>query len=223
MSTPNVMQKLQTAGRPLWLLIGFWFCVVIAIAVVVRRLVALAHPTTSGPPRMVKLDATFASHTALTMAHIIPAAIFVILAVCVLVRRSDSRRLDRPFFVFGAITGITAYAMSAYAIGGWIERSAVIAFDTWYLFSLGRSYWFYLRGESIRKRTWATRAVGILLGIATTRPVMGVFFATSRLTHMTPNQFFGIAFWIGFSINAVIVELWLHSKRRERMYSASVI
>jgi hypothetical protein len=41
---------------------------------------------------------------------------------------------------------------------------------------------------------------------------MGVFFATSRLTHLQPNQFFGIAFWIGFSINTLVVELWLRSK-----------
>jgi hypothetical protein len=55
------------------------------------------------------------------------------------------------------------------------------------------------------------RAIGILLGIATTRPVMGVFFATSRLTHLESSQFFGWAFWIGFSINAVVVEWYLRS------------
>jgi hypothetical protein len=196
--------------------------VFIAIAVVIRRLVALAHPATGGPPQMANLDATFASHVALTLAHIIPAAIFVILAVAVLIRRSDGGRLYRPFFIFGTITGLTAYAMSAYAIGGWIERSAVITFDTWFLVSLGSAYWFYLRGESSQKRVWATRAVGVLLGIATTRPVMGVFFATSRLTHMTPNQFFGIAFWIGFSINATIVEIWLHSRRRAMLHGVKV-
>jgi hypothetical protein len=63
-----------------------------------------------------------------------------------------------------------------------------------------------------------TRAIGILLGIATTRPVMGVFFATSALTHLQPKQFFGIAFWIGFSINTLVVELWL--RRRERSFHA---
>ncbi|MGI8958956.1 MAG: hypothetical protein ACR2IV_04170 [Bryobacteraceae bacterium] len=63
-----------------------------------------------------------------------------------------------------------------------------------------------------------TRAVAILLGIATTRPVMGVFFAISARTHLGPNQFFGIAFWIGFSINAVVIELWLHSKRRAQIH-----
>src|SRR6185312_17310559 len=51
MSASNVMHAPRTAGRPLWLLAGFWLCVVIAIAVVVRRLVALAHPTAGGRPR----------------------------------------------------------------------------------------------------------------------------------------------------------------------------
>jgi hypothetical protein len=58
------------------------------------------------------------------------------------------------------------------------------------------------------------RSIAVLLGIATTRPVMGVFFATSRVTHLTPQQFFGIAFWIGFSINTLVMELWLRTQGR---------
>jgi hypothetical protein len=53
------------------------------------------------------------------------------------------------------------------------------------------------------------------LGFATTRPVLAVFFATNSRTHLQPSQFFGIAFWIGFSINTIIVELWLHSAARQ--------
>src|SRR5260370_31025224 len=104
-------------------------------------------------------------------------------------------------------------------MGGWVERAAALFFNSWFLFSLGRAWWWRIRGEGARKREWMTRAVGILLGIATTRPVMGFFFATSSRTHLTPNQFFGIAFWIGFSINAVVSELWLHSKRRAQLHS----
>jgi hypothetical protein len=61
---------------------------------------------------------------------------------------------------------------------------------------------------------WMARSIGILLGIATTRPVMGIFFATSRLTHLEPKQFFGIAFWMGFSINTIVVERWLKGAAR---------
>ena len=210
----------QSPHHPLWLLSGFWFCVVIAIAVVLRRLNELIRPSFSGPPQMAGLDAAFSSHAVLTAMHIIPAAIFVLLAVGVLLRRDGGGWMERFFFPFGAITGVTAYAMSSYAVGGWIERSAVIVFNSWFLLSLGRAYWLRLHGDAARKRQWMTRAVGILLGIATTRPVMGVFFATSARTHLAPNQFFGIAFWIGFSINATVIELWLHSKRRAELYNA---
>lgn len=204
----------QPSRHPLWLLAGFWFCVVIAIGVVLRRLVELIRPSRGGPPQMASLDATFSSHAVLTATHIIPAAIFVLLSVAVLLRRTGGEWLEWLFFAFGAVTGATAYAMNSYAVGGWIERSAVLVFNTWFLLSLGRASWFGLRREPSRKREWMTRAVGILLGIATTRPVMGVFFATSSRTHLGPSQFFGIAFWIGFSINAGVVELWLHSKQR---------
>jgi hypothetical protein len=111
--------------------------------------------------------------------------------------------------------------MSTYSIGGWVERSAVLIFNSLFLFSLARAYGYMRRGEYLLKRRWLMRAVGILLGIATTRPVMGIFFATSRWTHLEPRQFFGIAFWIGFSINTIAVELWLRSRgrqsQRERM------
>jgi hypothetical protein len=52
-----------------------------------------------------------------------------------------------------------------------------------FLFSLFRAW--YLRREPASSLRWLTRAIGILLGIATTRPVMGIFFASSA-THLTP-------------------------------------
>lgn len=197
--------------RPAWLLSGFWISILIAVAAVVRRLVALAHPAKGGPPQMAGLDAQFASHTALTLAHIVPAMAFVLIAPVVLMR-SAAAWLQRLFFVLGAVVGVTAYAMSAYAIGGAVEISAVLFFNTLYLFSLACAYSFRRTGQYALQQQWMMRAVGILLGIATTRPVMGVFFATSRLTHLQPAQFFGIAFWIGFSINTIAVELWLRSR-----------
>jgi hypothetical protein len=67
-------------------------------------------------------------------------------------------------------------------------------------------------GDDEHRQRWKLRAIAILLGIATTRPVMGIFFATSRWTGLKPQQFFGIAFWIGFSINTVVIELWLRNR-----------
>jgi len=203
------------AAAPVWLVTGFWISIAISVAVVVRRLVAIVHPSQTAPPQMVALDAAFASHAALTIAHIVPAMAFVLLTPFVFLRRTGAVWAERLLFPLGAVVGVTAYAMNTYSIGGWIERSAVLFFNSLFLFSLARAYGYMRRGEPLLKRRWMTRAVGILLGIATTRPVMGIFFATSRLTHLEPRQFFGIAFWIGFSINTIAVELWLHSRGRQ--------
>lgn len=205
----------EKASYPYWLKIGFWACIVIAIAVVVRRVVELAYPQQSGPPQLVQTNAVFASHAGLTLAHILPALAFVVLVPVVLLRWSRSAWLEQALFLLGLVVGITAYGMSAYAIGGWVERSAVLFFNSLFLFSLARAYWHLRQGAFAEERRWLIRAIGILLGIATTRPVMGIFFATSRLTHLEPRQFFGIAFWIGFSINTIAVELWLRSKNYE--------
>ena len=199
---------------PLWLKAGFWACIVIAVAVALRRFIALLHPSQTGPSPLAALDATFSSHAALTFVHIISATAFVLVAPLVLFRAPKSELWERLLFPLGAIVGITAYAMSIPAFGGWVERSAVLFFNSVFLFSLARAYGYTRAGESFQKMQWLSRAVGILLGIATTRPVMGIFFATSRWTHLEPRQFFGVAFWIGFSINAIIVEAWLRSGKQ---------
>jgi hypothetical protein len=210
---------------PLWLKVGFWGCTVIAIAVALRRFVVLLHPSPAGPTAMAGLEQSFASRAALTFAHISFATAFVLIAPVVLFRVAKSRLWERLLFPLGALVGMTAYAMSIPAFGGWVERSAALFFNTMFLFSMARAYQYAQAGETSQKMRWLTRAVGILLGIATTRPVMGIFFATSRLTHLEPRQFFGLAFWIGFSINAVIVEVWLRSGMRfaESQSTASAI
>jgi hypothetical protein len=206
---------------PLWMRIAFWGCIVIAVAAVFRRAAALLlPPSTSAPAQLANLDAWFASHHALTWTHILCALAFVALMPLLFwSRTSGSRALERAFFVLGFTVAATAYAMSVYAVGGWLERSAVLFFNTLFVISLMQAFLSVRRGDAHAKRRWTLRAVAILLGIATTRPVMGIFFATAPLTHLTPRQFFGIAFWIGFSLNTVVMELWLRSSatKRERL------
>jgi hypothetical protein len=127
------------------------------------------------------------------------------------IRRFAAAACPKRFlFPLGLVEGVTAYAMNKYSVGGWVERSAVLFFN---------SVSFYSRcfghGTCIASRRCCDGwhgAIAVLLGIATTRPLMGTFFATSRVTHLSPEQFLGIAFWIGFSINTLIVEPWLRSQ-----------
>jgi hypothetical protein len=198
----------EARPAPFWLRAAFWISLAIAAAVVLRRLVALSSPSNAGPADLQQLDRSFQGHAALTLAHILPALLFVLLTPIVLLRRTWWA--ERLLLATGAVVGITAFAMSRFAVGGWTERSAVLVFNTIFLYSLWEA--FRHQGERDQQRQWLLRAVIVLLGIATTRPVMVVFFATSRWTHLREDQFFGIAFWIGFSINLVVAEVWLRRR-----------
>ncbi len=223
---PDSASAQQSSSKtPLWLRAGFWIAIVISVAVVLHRVLALATPARNGPPQLAALDDVFASHARLTLAHILPALVFVVIAPIIVFRPgSGPSWVSRVFYPLGAIVGLTAYAMSLYSIGGWTERSAVLLFDTLFLIALARAWVYHSQSDSTHERRWQLRAIAILLGIATTRPVMGVFFATARLTHLLPQQFFGIAFWIGFSINGLVFELWIRSvdHRRTRASSSQI-
>jgi hypothetical protein len=97
------------------------------------------------------------------------------------------------------------------AIGGANERAAILLFDSAFLFSLTNASWHIRRHEVGQHREWMLRAFGIGLGVATTRPIVVAFFAAQSLP---PQEFFGTAFWLGFSITAIAAEVWINVTRR---------
>jgi len=80
-----------------------------------------------------------------------------------------------------------------------------------FLYCLVRAYRHIRRKEVARHREWMIRAYGVGLGVATTRPIVGAFFATRRLT---PHEFFGIAFWLGFTTTFLAAEWWVDYTRQ---------
>jgi hypothetical protein len=189
----------------------------IGAAAALRRIAVLLLPfAPSQVPQVGNLDAAFAARSTLTLLHIVPALFFVVLLPWWFsgrVRQNPRahRRLAWALFIFGAAVGLTALPLVARPVGGTTEVAAILLFDSIFLFSLARAWLLFLRGETARYREWMMRAISVLLGIATTRPVMGVFFATAQLTHLEPHQFFGIAFWIGFTATYLAGEAYLHN------------
>ena len=74
-------------------------------------------------------------------------------------------------------------------------------------------------GHAIHRRcepggvNWLISAYAIALAVASIRLVVGIFFATSRLSGLKPVEFFGIAFWIGFVIHLILAEAWIYRTR----------
>ena len=115
--------------------------------------------------------------------------------------------------VVGVVVGLSGYAMVAVPVGGWLEVSAIIVYGTAFLAALLAGWRSIRNGDVTRHREWMLRALAIGLGIATTRPVVGVFFATRALTGLSPSQFFGAAFWIGFTTTTLAGEWYIRNTR----------
>jgi hypothetical protein len=204
----------------------FWAAVVvlctIATAVSIRRLVALADSSATSASPLAALDAMFAAKAGLTRAHVVTG---LLLALCIPVQLSARIRrrfphihrwLGRTLMIVGIVVGLSGYAMVVTPIGGPLEVSAIAFYGTALLASLLIAWRHIRRGDVIRHREWILRAIAIVLGIGTTRPVVAVFFATSPLTQLSPSQFFGAAFWIGFTSTALAGEWYVRSTRHDR-------
>lgn len=205
----------------------------ISVAIVTRRTLVLAGVMPSPPPfdpaaasspaaRAAAFDTAFARHATLTMIHIVPGLLFVLLAPLQFVPTLRQRRprlhriLGRVVLSAGLITGVTALAMtSLMAIGGAVERAATTLFGVLFLSALIRAFLSIRRRDVVRHREWMIRAFAIGLAVATVRPIVGMFFATQRLTNLTPQEFFGIAFWMGFTIHLIAAEAWIRHTRRQ--------
>lgn len=203
-----------------WVWTAFLLLCAIAAGAAIRRIaVLIAPPVAPRAPQLASVDHAFASRTALTLTHIVPALIFVALLPALFSRRvrnheAAHRRITYALFPLGAIVGITAIPLSMRPIGGLNETSAALLYDGLFLFSLARAWIMLRRGELLLHRTWMLRAVAVLLGIAMTRPIMGIFFATTSVTHLQPQQFFGTAFWIGFTTSYIAGEAYIRSRYR---------
>ena len=195
----------------------------IGVAIVLRRSFALfaPSPASSNFPEAATMDAGFATHRFLTMLHITPGLIFILFAPLQFVRRLRNRNpklhrwIGRVVLVSGLIIGSSALVMSPQmAIGGPNETAATMLFAIVFLFSLSKAYLHIRSGRVSQHREWMIRAFAVGFAVATIRPIVGVFFATSRLTHLTPRDFFGTAFWLGFTIQLMVAEIWINYTRK---------
>ena len=220
------MQSERRNGRAVWVVVIL--LAAIGVAVAVRRAAQLlpillngyAAPAPATNPvaaQYAALDGLFARYPALTLVHILPGMLFMVLGPIQLsarIRRRNRqlhRVLGRVYMACALVIGVTALVMSVGmpAIGGVVQAAATTVFAIYFLFALGRAFWHIRRREIAAHRAWMIRAFAIGLAVATIRPIIGLFFATSGLSGLGPGQFFGIAFWIGFLLHLLVAEFWL--------------
>jgi hypothetical protein len=209
--------------RAIWVIV-----VLLAIIAIVAVGGRLADPYGGvGPPPADGTEAGYVQYPGLTRLHIIPGALFMILGPLQFVRRIRSRHLQfhrwsgRIFVASSVVIGITALIMGVVMpIGGANETAATTFFGLIFLFAIGKAFIEIRRRDIARHREWMIRAFAIGLAIATIRPIVALF----TFTDLSPREFFGIAFWIGFGVHLVAAEIWIQHTRaseRSRMVQAA--
>jgi hypothetical protein len=211
---PSLHKATKHALRAVWAATAL--LVFIGLAAATRRFVVLLAPPPPAPrfAAAAVLDAVFAAHRSLTLLHILPAFLFMALMPFQFVERIRERHTalhrwsGRLLLSLGAVVGASALIMSfTMNIGGVSETAATTLFAVLFLLFLGLGFLSIRRHRVDLHRQWMIRAFGVALGVATTRPIIGAFFAARRLS---PHEFFGAAFWLGFTTTLLAAEAWIH-------------
>jgi len=208
---------IKRTPRFIWLVVIL--LVLIGIAMVVRRSLTMAGVIASvNPAGGAPFDTGFVKYPLITFLHMLPGALFMILGSLQFVKSIREkyprfhRRSGWVFIVCGYMIGISAFIMSFLVpIGGVNEGAATVLFSVFFLIALTMALVSIMKRRIGLHREWMLRAFAIGLAVSTIRPIVGLFFAFSGLA---PQQFFGTAFWIGFTLHLVIAEGWINYTRR---------
>jgi hypothetical protein len=167
------------------------------MAATARRFVVLLTPPAPNPrfAAASALDAGFLAHRPLTLLHILPAALFITLAPLQFVERIRKRHISlhrwsgRLLLLLGAVIGASALIMSfTMNIGGVSETAATSLFALLFVVFLALGFLNIRRHKVELHRQWMIRTYGVVLGVATTRPIIGAFFAAGRLSRMSFSE-----------------------------------
>ena len=216
-TTPN-----RTLVRFVWAAVIF--LAFIGLAVATRRTIVLLRPGALSSPKnpAAELDAHFASERGLVLTHVLPAMLFMLLGPLQFVHGLRSRHPQahrwsgRVFLAASSVVGISGLKLAfGKTIGGLDEKAAIILFGSLFLICLAKALWHARRREFTQHRQWMIRGYAIGLAVATIRPIMGGFFAAAVMSGHAPQpkEFFGTAFWIGFTLQTIAAEIWINFTR----------
>ena len=160
-----------------------------------------------------EFDHRYVEQAWLAYLHIVPGVVYLFLAPLQLAYRIRSRhytfhrRLGRVLATAGMISGVFALIFGGlFSFGGLSEASAAVVFGGWFLTCLVLAVRAIRRDDIVHHRRWMIRAFAIGIGIGTTRVWLALFEVTGLRSF---ESSFGPAFWISFSLHALIAELWI--------------
>ena len=195
-----------------------WVAIVLSVLVMLsagaNRLALISQdPTTSDP-----FDVRYFQHPWVAIIHIVPGVLFLTLAPLQFVARLRQRRINvhrglgRVLATCAAISGVAALVVNFLlpAFGGISTQTAVGFSGVLFLFSLSMAIRHILRKEVRQHREWMIRTFALAMSVATDRVIIILLML---LTGLSLEEVFGTSFWLAFSVNLLVAEVWINKTR----------
>ena len=233
-------------GAPAFLICALWCGVVVLVVVglgaavgrgifradlgtrmepVRQQILAALHRSDPLAPQraeeLSKFDGRYAASPILTLLHIAPGAILLMLAPLQFSSRIRSRHIQfhrwsgRILMLAALVTALAGlYFGLRMPYGGAGEATAIALFGGFFVVAVARAFVAIRRHQVARHREWVIRAFAIAIGISTVRIVGAVFDVFLTPAGIRPPDVFALSLWTGWGVTLGAGELWIRYTRR---------
>ena len=166
---------------------------------------------------IAEFNSPYSNHPVYTIAHLVPAFLFMALAPLQFSQRVRTRHIrfhrwsGRLLLVSAAPLVFSAFYFGLLKpFGGLIESGAILVFGSLFVFAATRAFLAIRSGDVAHHREWMMRMFSVVIGVSTIRIVD---MALTAITLARPKQLFAPSLWIGWLLTVGIVELWIRYTR----------
>ena len=165
---------------------------------------------------VVSFSGKYYTHRLATFLHVLPGALFFLLAPLQFSPHLRSRYISfhrwsgRLILLSVVPLGLSGFFFGAMPFGGVPETVAAWGFGSLFLFAAGRAFVAIRRRDVSRHREWMIRMLAVAIGISTIRVVDLIMFGAFEMTARTA---FGFSIWIGWVATVAAAEVWIRATR----------
>lgn len=182
------------------------------------------------PEELNQFDVRYAAHPVVTLLHVLPGSIFLVMALFQFSSRIRNRHIrfhrwsGRVLVFDGFIMGLTAlYFGLLMPFGGLGEATAIALFGGFFLICISRAFIAIRKHQVAAHREWMIRAFAVVISISTARIAMTVLDVLLTPAGFRPKVLFVLGLWAGWVITIGAAEFWIRYTRRRTAYPLSFV
>lgn len=172
------------------------------------------------PEELDQFDGRFAAHPVLTLLHVLPGGIFLVLAPFQFSSRIRSRHIrfhrwsGRALILAGLVAASTGlYFGILMPYGGLAESAIIVLVAGLFLTAVAQAFVAIRKHQVARHREWMIRAFAVAIGVSTVRIVAGLYDMALAPAGVRPAQIFVLSLWTGWVLTLGAAELWIRYTR----------